>query len=139
MRRITVTYVVETDEEGPVVLPELPAGAPALRAAPAAPHRNELTPHDCAVVSSVLVAVYKATSIPDEMIMGRGRHPEVTRARHLAIYLVRCMTTLSFPSIGRVFGVHHTTAHSAFRKIEEDESEETRRLLTEAEAQARIQ
>jgi chromosomal replication initiator protein len=51
-------------------------------------------------------------------LIGERRHPEPTRARHVAIYLARTMTTKSLPEIGRHMGGRdHTTILHAYRKI----------------------
>lgn len=53
-------------------------------------------------------------------IVGHDRHKTVALARHIAMYLVRERTTLSFPEIGRLFGNRdHTTAMNGVTKVRE--------------------
>lgn len=52
-------------------------------------------------------------------IAGPRRREGVIPARHVAMYLVRALTPLSLPAIGRVFGHrHHTTVLAACQKVE---------------------
>lgn len=58
-------------------------------------------------------------NIDDAEIKGKRRTKDTANARHIAMYLVRKMTDLSFDEIGRQFGGRdHTTVMSAVEKIE---------------------
>jgi len=51
--------------------------------------------------------------------LSRDRHWSHAAARHVAMWLVRQKTTLSFPEIGREFGNRdHTTVMSGIRRVE---------------------
>ncbi|QQG42561.1 MAG: hypothetical protein HYW15_03615 [Candidatus Giovannonibacteria bacterium] len=50
-------------------------------------------------------------------IKKRTRKGTIAHARQIAMYLIRTMIGLSFPSIGRIFGLDHTTVLYAFEKI----------------------
>ena len=53
-----------------------------------------------------------------EDIKGRGRVRAIAYPRQIAMYLVRELTSLSYPEIGRTFGKDHTTIINAYQKIE---------------------
>ncbi len=61
------------------------------------------------------VAVAYGQSVED--IKGSSRTKDLTMARHVAMYLVRLLTELSYPEIGRYFGRDHTTCMSAEKKV----------------------
>lgn len=51
-------------------------------------------------------------------LVGKERHKKVALPRHLAMYLARLLTDLSYPEIATRFnGRHHTTVLHAWRKI----------------------
>ncbi len=50
-------------------------------------------------------------------IQARSRQARVAHPRQVAVFLIREKTGLSFPSIGKVFGIDHTTAMYAYKKI----------------------
>lgn len=53
-------------------------------------------------------------------LVGRDRHRNVTRARHVAMYLMRERRKLSFPKLGKIFGERdHTTIMHGVRDIAE--------------------
>ncbi len=60
-------------------------------------------------------------SISRSELTGRERHKKVTMPRHLAMYLCRLLTDLSFPDIALNFGGrNHTSVLHAYRKIEKE-------------------
>jgi chromosomal replication initiator protein len=60
-------------------------------------------------------------SIRHSELVGRERHKKITLPRHLAMYLCRLLTDLSFPEIALRFGGrNHTSILHAFRKIEKE-------------------
>ena len=67
-------------------------------------------------------------------LRAQRRSRSIARPRHIAMYLVRCLTTHSLPEIGEYFGGRdHTTVLHAFNKLgkEIETSTETRRLVEE--------
>src|SRR3989344_7206483 len=50
-------------------------------------------------------------------IKKRTRKMNVAKPRQVAMYLLRDLVHLSFPSIGRLFGLDHTTVLYSFEKI----------------------
>jgi chromosomal replication initiator protein len=60
-------------------------------------------------------------NITRQDLNGHGRHKKVTLPRHLAMYLCRLLTDLSFPEIATHFnGRNHTSVLHAYRKIQKD-------------------
>jgi len=52
----------------------------------------------------------------NELLSGR-RSKEFVHARHIAMYLAREYTTLSFPQIGRAMNKDHTTVYYVANKM----------------------
>lgn len=70
-------------------------------------------------ISEIQAAVCEKYRIPINEVMSHRRTAEVVRARHVAMYLARKLTTRSLPEIGRRFGgKDHTVIIHACRKIE---------------------
>lgn len=69
-----------------------------------------------ALIISETCAYY---SIDDAEIRGKRRTKSTANARHIAMFLIRNMTDLSFIDIGRLFGNRdHTTVMAAYEKID---------------------
>ena len=72
-------------------------------------------------IESIQSTVCEYFDIPLADLVGKERHKKVAVPRHLAMYLSRLLTDLSFPDIaGRFNGRHHTTVMHAYRKIEKE-------------------
>ncbi len=71
-------------------------------------------------------AVARKYGVTIEDIRGKRRTREIAQARHVCIYIMRTVTDLSLPSIGRVFSRDHSTILSSIdtiqAKIREDAS-----------------
>lgn len=64
-------------------------------------------------------AVCKHYDVSRHDLLSSRRDAYVVRARHVAVYLAKELTDMSFPAIGRRFGGRdHTSILHAFRKIE---------------------
>lgn len=66
---------------------------------------------------AVLIEVADASGVPVRAIMGRSRIQRIARARQLTCYILR-REGLSYPQIGRMLHIHHTTAMHAVRAVE---------------------
>ena len=64
-------------------------------------------------IDKIFAAVFKKYGISREDIVGKKRTKEIARARHIAIYLVREITEMSYPNIGKLFGRDHATVMSS--------------------------
>ena len=52
-----------------------------------------------------------------DLIRGESRKKEIARARHVAVYLTREMTSMSLPRIGDEFGRDHSTILNSYDKV----------------------
>ena len=68
-------------------------------------------------VDKVFTAVYKKYGVKKEDLIGTKRNKEIAFARHVAIYLIRTVTEMSFPNIGEIFSRDHATIISSYDKI----------------------
>ena len=60
----------------------------------------------------------KYYSMDSKAILGASRMKDIVLARQVSIYLIRSITNLSLPEIGKVFNQHHTTVMHSLEKIE---------------------
>lgn len=60
----------------------------------------------------------KYYSIDTKAILGSARNKDIVLARQVSIYLIRSITNLSLPEIGKVFNQHHTTIMHSLDKVE---------------------
>ena len=77
-------------------------------------------------VDKIFAAVYRRYGISKEELLGTRRTREIAQARHISIYLIRKVTEMSLPNIGKIFGRDHTTVMSSCEAVE-------KRLRTDAE------
>ncbi len=71
-------------------------------------------------VDRIFDKVSKKYGIAPEVIKGRKRTKEIALARHVSIYLMRKLTDMSLPAIGRVMGRDHSTILSSLDAIENE-------------------
>ena len=69
-------------------------------------------------VDKIFTAVYKKYGIKKEDIIGERRTKDIAQARHIAIYLIREITDMSFPGIGKILNRNHTTIISSIDTVE---------------------
>ena len=74
---------------------------------------SEPTPADC------INATAEYFGLQESDIRGSSRSKDVAQARHISIYLVRTMTNLSLPEIGKEYGKNHTTILYSCEKVQE--------------------
>ena len=66
-------------------------------------------------VDKIFAAVYRKYKISKEDLIGPKRNREIAAARHVSIYLIRELTEMSFPNIGKIFGDRdHTTIMASY-------------------------
>lgn len=75
-------------------------------------------------VDKIFLAVYKKYGFKKEELVGTKRTKDLAMARHVTIYLIRNITEMSLPNIGRIFDRDHTTVMSSINHI-------TRKLATD--------
>ena len=72
-------------------------------------------------IGDIVDATARAFEISSQALLARDRHPEVAKARHVAMYLARVLTTHSLPEIGRMLGGrNHTTVLHAVNRIDSE-------------------
>ena len=69
-------------------------------------------------VDKIFTAIYRKYNIKKEDIIGARRTKEIAAARHKAIYLVRTITEMSLPNIGKIFNRDHSTIMSSIEAVE---------------------
>jgi len=68
--------------------------------------------------SLIISQVCKFYSIDETVLRGTLKNKGTTEARQMAIYLIRKLTNLSLPDIGKEFARDHSTILYAIRKVE---------------------
>ena len=71
-------------------------------------------------VDRILEKVSQKYGISVEDIKGRKRTKEIALVRHRSIYIIRKLTDLSFPAIGKLFGRDHTTIMASLDTVERE-------------------
>ena len=71
------------------------------------------------LVERILTTVGEKYGVSVEDLKSKTKTASVANARHIAIYLIRKETNMSFKDIGKIFGGRdHTTIMASFEKIE---------------------
>jgi chromosomal replication initiator protein len=68
--------------------------------------------------SLIISQVCKFYSVDDSTLRGSQKTKGIAEARQVAMYLVRKLTNLSLPDIGREFAKDHSTVLYNIRKVE---------------------
>ena len=68
--------------------------------------------------SLIINQVCKFYSVDEDVLRGTNKSKGTAEARQVAMYLIRKLTNLSLPDIGREFSRDHSTALYAIRKVE---------------------
>ncbi len=55
-------------------------------------------------VDKIFTAVFNKYNVKKEELTGSKRNKDIAQARHIAIYLIRTITEMSYPNIGKIFG-----------------------------------
>ena len=70
-------------------------------------------------VDKIFAAVYKKYNIKREDIVGSKRTKDIADARHITIYVIRQVTDMSLPNIGKIFsGRDHATVINSLKTVE---------------------
>ena len=69
-------------------------------------------------VDKIFNAVFNKYGISKESLTGNRRNKDIANTRHIAIYLIRELTEMSFPSIAKIFERDHSTIISSHRLME---------------------
>ena len=68
-------------------------------------------------VDKIFSAIYRKYGISKEDLTGKKRNKEIANARHIAIYLIRELTEMSYPNIGKIFERDHATVISSCNTV----------------------
>lgn len=68
-------------------------------------------------VDKIFSAVEKKYSIKKSDLVGKSRVKEIVNARHVTIYLIRTITEMSYPNIGKLFNRDHATIISSEENV----------------------
>ncbi len=68
----------------------------------------------------IIDKVARYYSVKPEFLLSKKRDAIYSQPRHVAVYLIRTHTNMSFPAIGKVFQRDHTTMMNSFEKITEE-------------------
>ena len=68
--------------------------------------------------SLIITQVCKFYSIEEDVLRGTKKNKGISEARQVATYLIRKLTNLSLPDIGKEFSRDHTTILHGIRKVE---------------------
>jgi chromosomal replication initiator protein len=71
-------------------------------------------------VERILDKVSRKYNIPVDDIKSRKRTKEIAAARHVTIYIIRRLTDMSLPAIGKYMGRDHTTILFSLDTIESE-------------------
>lgn len=66
----------------------------------------------------IIAEVCRFYSIEERVLRGTLKNKGTAEARHVAMYLIRKLTSLSYPDIGKEFGKDHTSVIHAIKKVE---------------------
>ena len=69
-------------------------------------------------VDKIFSAVEKKYNVKKAELSGKSRVKEIANARHIAIYLIRNITEMSLPNIGKLFNRDHATVMSSIDNVE---------------------
>ncbi|MBQ8510137.1 MAG: chromosomal replication initiator protein DnaA [Clostridia bacterium] len=71
-------------------------------------------------IDRILEKVAKKNGMTVDDIKSSKRNKEIAHARHIAIYLVRKLTDISLPQIGKLFKRDHTTVLNSLKTVERE-------------------
>jgi chromosomal replication initiator protein len=82
-------------------------------------------------VDKIFAAVFNHYGISREEIVSPKRNKEIAAARHVTVHLIRDITDMSLPNIGKIFDRDHATIMASLKAVE-------KRLKTEPELQTEL-
>ena len=75
-------------------------------------------------VDKVFSAVYHRYNIKREDLVSARRTKEIASARHVTVYLIRTITEMSLPNIGKLFNRDHSTILSSLDAVEKRKAQD---------------
>ena len=83
-------------------------------------------------VDKIFAMIFKKYGIKKDDLIGAKRNKEIAFARHVAIYMIREVTEMSLPNIGKTFNRNHSTVLSSIELIE-------KKLLSDGDFKSEIE
>ena len=83
-------------------------------------------------VDKIFAMIFKKYGIKKDDLVGAKRNKEIAFARHVAIYMIREVTEMSLPNIGKTFNRNHATVLSSIEVVE-------KKLLTDSDFKSEIE
>ncbi|MBO4264944.1 MAG: chromosomal replication initiator protein DnaA [Clostridia bacterium] len=74
-------------------------------------------------VDKILAKTARKYGVSVEDIKGQKRNFEIAWARHVSIYIIRELTDMSYPALGKLFNRNHATAISSCNAVDEKRKE----------------
>ena len=68
-------------------------------------------------VDKIFTAVFRKYGISKEDLISPKRNKEIANARHVAIFLIREMTEMSFPNIAKLYNRDHSTIMTSYNSM----------------------
>ncbi len=68
-------------------------------------------------VEKVFTAVFNKYHIQKEVLIGPKRNKDIAQARHIAVYLIRELTEMSYPSIAKIFNRDHASVMASYNNV----------------------
>ncbi len=75
-------------------------------------------------VDKIFAAVYKKYNIKREDIVSGKRTKDIANARHITVYIIRSVTDMSLPNIGKLIARDHSTVMSSLDAIDKRMSQD---------------
>ncbi|MBR2353644.1 MAG: chromosomal replication initiator protein DnaA [Clostridia bacterium] len=68
-------------------------------------------------VEKIFSAVQSKYNVSKSELVGKKKTKEIAAARHITVFLIREITDISFPSIGKIIGRDYATVHYSYEQI----------------------
>lgn len=69
-------------------------------------------------VDKIFAAVFKKYGVKREDILSERRNKDIAWARHISMFLLRDITDMSYPNVGKIFNRNHSTVISSIDTVE---------------------
>ena len=70
------------------------------------------------LIEKIISEVSRKYGVSEDDIRSKKKSENIANARHICIYIIRRMTDLSLPSIGKIFSRDHSTVLSSINKVD---------------------
>jgi chromosomal replication initiator protein len=70
------------------------------------------------LIEKIISEVSRKYGVSEDDIRSKKKSENIANARHICVYIIRRMTDLSLPSIGKIFSRDHSTVLSSINKVD---------------------